>query len=354
MAHRRPAWAGKCDLRGREGRPLAALSRRLTGSRLRRRGDAGPRSIRRAPSALGVEGRAGATVVKWRQSLLCTEPGCREAPGDNRSPRFVRRRNRVSSVKSRVGSRPLGASQPRAGWRVAAGLIRKVPFVAHVLPAASWHGWFRLGASDGETVLDYAMVAAAGPFGIRVHRIFEIQTRQEGPSVPALSGAIAPGNFSRVHVVKISDQPINPWKLPAILVGFASNAFLVQLPELGKWIGYVSLVVLSLCTIYGVVILITNRFIPRRFANLVYVLDDDHNLAVIKHPFHERWQPPGSRLGYHEAPHLAVGRASRKNSVWKSTTSSSGRKWKGQSTEGSNSCSRHSKSRPKRGDSGSG
>lgn len=50
----------------------------------------------------------------------------------------------------------------------------------------------------------------------------------------------------------------------------------------------------------------TNRLIPRRYANIIYAIGEDGSLAIIFHPFYKRYQPPGSRLKVHEAPHLAV------------------------------------------------
>ena len=96
--------------------------------------------------------------------------------------------------------------------------------------------------------------------------------------------------------------------LPAVLLGFSSNVFLKWFPEVSTWIGWISLVVLTVTTIVGFIGFVTHRLVPRRFANLIYVVDKAGNLAVIDHPYHKRIQPPGSRLGYHEPPHAALAR----------------------------------------------
>ena len=102
-----------------------------------------------------------------------------------------------------------------------------------------------------------------------------------------------------------------PMVLPAALVGFSSNAFQQWMPEASRWIGWISLILLLVTTATGVFLIVTRRVVPRRFANLIYLFDDDRNLAVIEHPYHNRLQPPGSRLGYHEAPDQAIARVLR-------------------------------------------
>lgn len=47
----------------------------------------------------------------------------------------------------------------------------------------------------------------------------------------------------------------------------------------------------------------------RRYANLVYLIDDSDNLAVIHHKQYGLWIPCGSRLEPYEMPHAAVHRA---------------------------------------------
>jgi ADP-ribose pyrophosphatase YjhB (NUDIX family) len=46
-----------------------------------------------------------------------------------------------------------------------------------------------------------------------------------------------------------------------------------------------------------------------RYANLVYLIDDSANFAVIYHEQYKRWIPCGSRLEPYEMPHKAVHRA---------------------------------------------
>jgi ADP-ribose pyrophosphatase YjhB (NUDIX family) len=95
--------------------------------------------------------------------------------------------------------------------------------------------------------------------------------------------------------------------VPALLLGLSSNALKNWIPDpLQTWTGRISLFLLFASALVYVLLLSVHRIVPRRFANLVYLVDDAMNVAMIEHPFHKRIQPPGSRLGYHEAPHQAV------------------------------------------------
>ena len=100
----------------------------------------------------------------------------------------------------------------------------------------------------------------------------------------------------------------SPQVFPALLLGLSSNAFQEWFPKASTWIGWLSLFVLSVVTLVGIVLFATNRLVPRRFANLVYVISEHGNLAVIDHPHYGRVQPPGSRLGFVEPPHAVVTR----------------------------------------------
>jgi len=97
--------------------------------------------------------------------------------------------------------------------------------------------------------------------------------------------------------------------VPALLLGLSSNAFRdIVSGSVGAWIGRIALGLFVVSALVYVTLLVFHRVIPRRFANLVYLFDDEMNVAVIIHPYHKRIQPPGSRLGYHEPPHEAVRR----------------------------------------------
>lgn len=97
--------------------------------------------------------------------------------------------------------------------------------------------------------------------------------------------------------------------VPALLLGLSSNALKDWIPgPLLALMGWISLLLLLASAVVYILLLSLYRVVPRRFANLVYLVDDGMNVAMIEHPFHKRIQPPGSRLGYHEAPHEAVRR----------------------------------------------
>lgn len=104
------------------------------------------------------------------------------------------------------------------------------------------------------------------------------------------------------------DKYIESLALPSLLIGLIVSALLTYIPSSSNYIILICGTFLILITIYWIAIRITNRLIPRRFANFIYALDDNKNLAIIFHQFYNRYQPPGSRLKTNEAPHLAVER----------------------------------------------
>jgi hypothetical protein len=104
---------------------------------------------------------------------------------------------------------------------------------------------------------------------------------------------------------------VGPMVLPAALVGFSSNVIQQWFPVASIWVGRTSFVLLMVTTVVGLVLYVTRRIVPRRFANEIFVVDVKMNLAMIEHPHFKRIQPPGSRLGYHEPPHEAIDRVVR-------------------------------------------
>ncbi len=107
------------------------------------------------------------------------------------------------------------------------------------------------------------------------------------------------------------EKLFSPMVLPAALVGLSTNIFIDLLPEVSKLIGWASLVLLCASSIIYFAYYTSQRIVPKRFANLIYVVDVNKSLATIVHPFYGRVQPPGSRLGYHEGPHEAISRVLR-------------------------------------------
>lgn len=110
---------------------------------------------------------------------------------------------------------------------------------------------------------------------------------------------------------QVIEKLVGPMILPAALIGLSTNIFTTHFPRVSLIIGWISLVVLCISSIYYFFYCIAQQIVPKRFANLVYVVDDKLNLAIIIHPYHKRVQPPGSRLGYHEGPHEAISRVLR-------------------------------------------
>jgi ADP-ribose pyrophosphatase YjhB (NUDIX family) len=104
----------------------------------------------------------------------------------------------------------------------------------------------------------------------------------------------------------ILNRLFGPLVLPAALIGLSSNIVLNQFPIAGQYIGWISLIVLLISSLAYVFYRINQCIIPQRFANLIFLLDQQDRLATIVHPHHKRVQPPGSRLRYHEGPHEAI------------------------------------------------
>lgn len=107
-------------------------------------------------------------------------------------------------------------------------------------------------------------------------------------------------NFLREHLKSLA--------IPSLLIGLAMSGLAPKYPIFFKWMGSACLIVLIIITICYVLLWFFNVFTPRRFANSIFAIDSEGNIALILHPHYKRYQPPGSRLGYHEAPHLAVAR----------------------------------------------
>ncbi len=108
--------------------------------------------------------------------------------------------------------------------------------------------------------------------------------------------------------MKILNESLRSLALPSLLIGLAASGLAPYFPNSFKLIGITSLLLLSAILIFYIWLRILNKFIPRRFANSIFCIDSSNNLALILHPHYKRYQPPGSRLGYHEAPHNAVKR----------------------------------------------
>ncbi len=94
--------------------------------------------------------------------------------------------------------------------------------------------------------------------------------------------------------------------LPSLLLGLSATGLAPKYPKLSIWIGSIS--VILFCSIWIIYLFLWtfNYFTPRRFANSIFAIDQSNNIALILHPHYHRYQPPGTRLGYHEAPHLTV------------------------------------------------
>ena len=76
--------------------------------------------------------------------------------------------------------------------------------------------------------------------------------------------------------------------------------------------GYLSLVLLVFIILRYLIVRLSNKFVPRRYANLIFMIDEENNLAMIEHPLYKRIQPAGSRLYYNERPDYSIHRVIKK------------------------------------------
>lgn len=98
----------------------------------------------------------------------------------------------------------------------------------------------------------------------------------------------------------------------SLLLGLSSSGLVVKHPEVGIWLSYLSIFLLIVVVVRYILIRLLNKFVPRRYANLIFMLDEENNLAVLKHPLYSRIQPPGGRLFYNESLHLSISRIIKK------------------------------------------
>ena len=98
----------------------------------------------------------------------------------------------------------------------------------------------------------------------------------------------------------------------SLFAGLSSMNIFRNYPVIAEWLSYISIVILVFMILRYIVIRISNKFVPRRYANLIFMLDEDNNLAVIHHPLYNRIQPAGGRLYYNERPEDSVHRVVQK------------------------------------------
>lgn len=98
----------------------------------------------------------------------------------------------------------------------------------------------------------------------------------------------------------------------SLLVGLGSSGIFSDHPEIGKWLGYASLIFLIFIILRYLIVRLSNKLVPRRYANLIFMIDEENNLAMIYHPLYKRIQPAGSRLYYNERPDYSIHRVIKK------------------------------------------
>ena len=98
----------------------------------------------------------------------------------------------------------------------------------------------------------------------------------------------------------------------SLLIGLSSSGVFSNYPEIGKWFGYFSIILLIFIILRYLIVRVSNKFVPRRYANLIFMIDEENNLAMIHHPLYKRIQPAGSRLYYNEKLDYSIHRVIKK------------------------------------------
>jgi len=101
---------------------------------------------------------------------------------------------------------------------------------------------------------------------------------------------------------------INPVSLTltiiaALITGIAGNYLFGSLPIAGQ---IAAIALLAVLVFVALAFLVNSRLVPRRFANEVFVLDEQFNIALVNKDTYHVILPPGRRLGLFERPDLAV------------------------------------------------
>src|SRR5579875_704133 len=108
-------------------------------------------------------------------------------------------------------------------------------------------------------------------------------------------------------------KPIDRFILLSVLLGLLINltsSFLdARFPQVGLYL--TALLVIAVC-IWGIFRLSSvalQYFRSGRYSVEVFLLNQNNDLLLIKHPYHRRLLPPGGRLNQWEQPHEAVSRS---------------------------------------------
>jgi ADP-ribose pyrophosphatase YjhB (NUDIX family) len=108
-------------------------------------------------------------------------------------------------------------------------------------------------------------------------------------------------------------KPIDRFILLSVLLGLLINltsSFLdARFPQAGLYL--TALLVIAIC-IWGIFRLSSvalQYFRSGRYSVEVFLLNQNNDLLLIKHPYHRRLLPPGGRLNQWEQPHEAVSRS---------------------------------------------
>lgn len=93
-----------------------------------------------------------------------------------------------------------------------------------------------------------------------------------------------------------------------LLVNIASAFFSQQYPQASLYAAALMLAAVVLWGLFRLALLALQFTRAGRYAVLVFYLNVDSDLLLVKHPFHGRLIPPGGRLHRWEIPHVAVAR----------------------------------------------
>lgn len=109
----------------------------------------------------------------------------------------------------------------------------------------------------------------------------------------------------------LNKESLAIYTIPGILLGLGASGHLTNyvngvLKDTGFTLGSLATILLVIYLTIYLSLIFTNRIIPLRFANLVYIINDNNEFAFINHKFYNKIMPPGKRLRLFESPHQAV------------------------------------------------
>lgn len=99
--------------------------------------------------------------------------------------------------------------------------------------------------------------------------------------------------------------------LLGLLVNLASSFLDAKFPQVGLYLTALLVIIVFIWGTFRLSSTVMQYFRKGRYSVEVFLLNQNNDLLLIKHPYHGRLLPPGGRLNQWELPHEAVSRRLR-------------------------------------------